>query len=64
MKHFNFVPCVTFVRLRDNLAAIIYTFVITSDKTSLLINIFIQLFREKLMMTHNLGEGYGVQKPG
>jgi len=37
--------CITFVRLRDNLAAIIYTFV-TSDKTSFIINIFIQHFGE------------------
>ena len=54
MKYCNFVHCVTFVRLRDNLAALTYTFV-TPYKTIFLINIFIQRFGEKLMMSHSLG---------
>ena len=43
----------TFVRLRDNLAAVMNRFV-TSDKKSFLINIFIRHFGEKLVIK---GEG-------
>ena len=49
--------CVTFARLRDNLAAVVYIFVKTDKTCFFLINIFIQRFVEKLMMTHRLGEG-------
>ena len=47
--------CVTYVRLCDNLAAIIYTSV-TFDKTSFFNKPFYSTLREKFMMTRSLGD--------